>query len=138
MEGFTPVSSLAGGLLIGLAAALFMGLLGRICGVSGILGGLMAPTKGDWDWRLVFIIGLVLGALTARGLDIAPREITLSPSLPLLIIGGLLVGLGTTIGSGCTSGHGVCGMSRFSLRSVVATVIFMAVAVATVTAVRHF
>ena len=138
METFTPYSALLGGALIGLAATLLLALNGRIAGVSGILAG-MVPVRGgeDGQWRLLFLAGLVAGAGLHR-LVIAPEAaITFAAPLPILIAGGLLVGLGTRIGGGCTSGHGVCGMARLSRRSLVATLTFMATAMITVFVTQH-
>lgn len=129
------LGGLGGGILLGLAATLALALDGRIAGVSGILGGLLT-TAGDRPWRVAFLLGLPAGAglyaLIAGGL---PQQIAASP--PLLVVAGLLVGAGTRLGSGCTSGHGICGLARRSRRSVVATAVFMAVAMATVFVVRH-
>jgi uncharacterized membrane protein YedE/YeeE len=133
---FTPWASLAGGLLIGLAAAVFILFSGRIAGVSGILGGLLLPSRGDAAWRVAFLAGLMLSPAIYRALFALP-EIDISASLPVLVIAGLLVGFGTRLGSGCTSGHGVCGLSRLSPRSLVATLVFMAAGLATVFMVRH-
>lgn len=137
MANFTPVSALIGGALIGLAAALLMLLSGRIAGISGILGGCIVPRASDRDWRLAFLLGLigapVIGALAGYPLPL-PQMPT---SWAVIISGGLLVGFGTRLGSGCTSGHGVCGMARLSPRSIVATLVFMAVAIAVVFVVRH-
>jgi len=133
---FTPWSALAGGLLIGLAAALFLLLNGRIAGISGILGGLLVPSAGDRLWRVAFLAGLI-GA-PAVWLTIAELPpITINADYPALIAAGLLVGVGTRYGSGCTSGHGVCGLSRLSPRSLVATLSFMAAGFVTVYIVRH-
>ncbi len=137
MDGFTPIPSLVGGLIIGLAAALFMWTNGRLAGISGILGGLLLPQARDMAWRLAFIVGLVLGGFAGKGLGFAPEMISISPSLPLLIVGGGLVGLGTALGSGCTSGHGVCGIARRSKRSFAATVVFMGAAVLSVAIFRQ-
>lgn len=122
---FTPLLSLAGGLLIGASAGLLWLGLGRIAGISGIVGGVIA--RAERDWRLAFISGLLVAGILARTLDIAPA-INLDGSAPLLIIAGLLVGTGTALGGGCTSGHGICGLSRLSPRSMVATAIFMVIA----------
>jgi len=133
---FTPWTSLAGGLLIGLAAALFILLNGRVLGVSGIAGGLLRPGKGDAGWRLAFLAGL-LAAPTLWVLfrpAVMPR---FDAGWPLLVVAGLLVGWGTRHGSGCTSGHGVCGLSRLSPRSLVATLAFMGAGFATVFVLRH-
>lgn len=135
-NAFTPWSALAGGLLIGLATAMFALFNGRIAGISGILGGLLQPARGDMAWRAAFIAGLVG----------APLAYTIFSTLPVmqvdagdgvLVIAGLLVGIGTRYGSGCTSGHGVCGLSRLSLRSLAATAAFMGAGFAVVFVVRH-
>ncbi|MEN3950315.1 YeeE/YedE family protein [Iodidimonas sp. SYSU 1G8] len=133
---FTPLPALIGGMLIGLAAVLLMALNGRIAGISGILGGLLPPTKGDIPWRLAFIAGLVLGGLGFAAFG-GVSTIVIEAEVPLLIVAGLLVGVGTRMGSGCTSGHGICGIGRLSPRGIVATVIFMAVAMVTVFVTRH-
>ena len=131
MSESIPGLALIGGALIGLSAALMIILLGRIAGISGILSGVWAPSTGDRGLRLLFLLGLPLGALLySRLSDGVPLEIT--PSTPLLIVAGLLVGFGTRLGSGCTSGHGVCGLARGSKRSLAATVVFMATAALTV------
>lgn len=140
MENFTPVSGLIGGILIGLSAWGLLVLNGRIAGISGILGGLLPPSGGvDAAWRVLFLAGLVGGvAIHAYVIDPA-ATITFAggSGWPILIAGGLLVGFGTRLGGGCTSGHGVCGMARLSKRSITATVIFMVTAAATVFVVRH-
>ena len=133
---FTPWASLAGGLLIGLAAAAFIFFNGRIAGISGIVGGLFRPKPGDIGWRLVFIAGLLL-APVVYSFALPLPEMRIDADLPTLIIAGLLVGLGTRYGSGCTSGHGVCGLSRHSPRSLAATSVFMAAGFATVYIIRH-
>jgi uncharacterized membrane protein YedE/YeeE len=133
---FTPWTSLAGGLLIGLAASAFVLLNGRIAGISGILGGLLRPARGDIAWRVAFIAGLV-GAPLAYGLFAALPEVRIDAGDTALVAAGLLVGLGTRYGSGCTSGHGVCGLSRLSPRSLVATLSFMLAGFVTVFVVRH-
>lgn len=137
MENFTPVSALSGGVLIGLAAAMLLLLNGRIAGVSGIAGGLIALNKGDMMWRAFFLGGLIVGALGYGFAQPASTAITISDSLPVLILGGLAVGFGTRMGGGCTSGHGVCGIARVSVRSLVATGTFMVVAMVTVFLARH-
>lgn len=136
---FTPVPAFIGGALIGLAAALLLWAKGRVAGISGIAGGIILPVRGDLDWRIVFVIGLVLGGLLYQwlGLGVGVDHIQAVVDTPLLIIGGLLVGIGTTIGSGCTSGHGICGLARRSPRSLVATLSFMLSALVTVFIVRH-
>jgi uncharacterized membrane protein YedE/YeeE len=133
---FTPIAALAGGLLIGLAAALFVLFNGRIAGISGILGGLIKPHIGDIGWRVAFIAGLI-GAPIVYALVWTLPDIQVDADPLVLIIAGLIVGFGTRIGSGCTSGHGVCGISRLSLRSVIATLIFMTLGFVTVFLVRH-
>ncbi|MBN8195091.1 YeeE/YedE family protein [Thalassospira povalilytica] len=139
MENFTPVSALLGGGLIGLASGLYLLLNGRIAGISGIVGGLLSSSKGSTSAfeRLAFVIGLIAGPLVLiTGTSIEAQSVVTSP-LPVIVIAGLLVGVGTTIGSGCTSGHGICGLSRFSLRSLVATLSFMAAGFVTVLVTRH-
>ncbi|OHC73428.1 MAG: hypothetical protein A3G18_04985 [Rhodospirillales bacterium RIFCSPLOWO2_12_FULL_58_28] len=137
MIGFTPIPSLVGGLIIGLAAALFMWSNGRVTGISGIIGGLLPPHANDMAWRLAVVVGLVLGGFSGKWLGFAPEMISISQSWPLLIVGGGLVGLGTNLGSGCTSGHGVCGIARRSKRSLVATMVFMGAAVLSATILRQ-
>jgi uncharacterized membrane protein YedE/YeeE len=134
---FSPASGFLGGMLIGLAAVLLLLANGRIAGVSGIVGGLLSRKPGDIGWRVAFVLGLWLGALVywaARG---ALFELELLATPAVMIVAGFLVGYGTRLGSGCTSGHGVCGIARFSPRSMVATVVFMASGIATVYVVRH-
>lgn len=140
MENFTPISALIGGGLIGLASGLYFLLNGRIAGISGILGGLLSPGKERSSVlfeRLAFIIGLVAGPLIMINATEIKAQSVVTSSLPVIIIAGLLVGFGTTIGSGCTSGHGICGLSRLSLRSLVATLSFMAAGFVTVYVTRH-
>ena len=137
MQDFTPIGGFAGGLLIGLAVALMLFLNGRVAGISGIVGGLLTLKVRQNAWRLAFVVGLVLGALAyiwAAG-GTAPVRVVSSP--PAILAGGLLVGFGTRLGSGCTSGHGLCGMARLSRRSVVATATFFGVAMLTVFLTRH-
>jgi uncharacterized membrane protein YedE/YeeE len=133
---FTPLAALAGGALIGLAAALFVLLNGRIAGISGVLGGLLVPTRGDMAWRLAFVLGLVGAPLVYRLFATLPTP-QIDAGYGSLVLAGLLVGVGTRYGAGCTSGHGVCGLSRLSPRSLVATAAFMAAGFATVFVVRH-
>ena len=133
---FTPWSSLAGGIVIGAAAAMFILLNGRIAGISGIIGGLLRPSSGGVSWRVAFIAGLLLAPAAYALLKELPVP-TIDANVPLLIIAGLLVGAGTSYGAGCTSGHGVCGISRLSPRSLVATIAFMAAGFATVFVLRH-
>jgi len=135
-NAFTPWASLGGGALIGVAAAMFLLLNGRIAGISGVLGGLLKPEKGDITWRVAFIAGLVLAPLLYLLLAEWPAT-QIDASWGALVLAGLLVGVGTRYGGGCTSGHGVCGLSRLSPRSAVATLVFMAAGFATVYAVRH-
>lgn len=133
---FTPMMSFAGGVLIGLAAAMLILVNGRVAGISGIVGGLFVPRRGDVTWRLAFIAGLLGAPLLALliGVRSAPR---IDAGLGLLLAAGLLVGVGTSYASGCTSGHGVCGLSRLSPRSLVATLAFMAAGMLTVFLLRH-
>ena len=136
---FTPWSALAGGVLLGLASALFVLLHGRILGISGIVGGLLRPKSGDAGWRIAFLLGmlaapLVYGLLAPAGFVKAP---TIDAGFATIVAAGLLVGLGTRYGSGCTSGHGVCGLSRLSPRSLVATLAFMAAGFLVVFLLRH-
>jgi uncharacterized membrane protein YedE/YeeE len=134
---FTPLSALAGGALIGLASVWLMATNGRIAGISGITGGLLGPTTSDRLWRLAYILGLVAAPLTWLLITGAPAQI-IQPASPLVLVAaGLLVGVGTQLGSGCTSGHGVCGISRFSARGIVATITFMVAGAAAVFVIRH-
>lgn len=133
---YTPWTSLAGGVLIGLAASLFILLNGRIAGISGILGGLLRPARGDIAWRVAFIAGLVAAPL-AYGLGRTLPAARVDAGTLTLAAAGLLVGLGTRYGAGCTSGHGVCGIARLSPRSMVATACFMAAGFVTVFVARH-
>ena len=136
---FTPWASLSGGILLGVASAFFILVNGRVLGISGILGGLLAPKKGDAGWRIAFLLGmlaapLVYGLVAPEGFVKAP---TIDAGFATIVAAGLLVGLGTRFGSGCTSGHGVCGLSRLSPRSLVATLAFMGAGFAMVFVVRH-
>lgn len=133
---FTPASAFAGGLMIGLAAALLILLNGRVAGISGIVGGLLRPAPGDAAWRIAFLAGMVL-APVGWALFAALPAIDIEASYPVLIIAGLVVGISTRYGAGCTSGHGVCGLSRLSPRSLVAVLAFMASGLATVFLIRH-
>ncbi|KFK95706.1 MULTISPECIES: YeeE/YedE family protein [unclassified Serratia (in: enterobacteria)] len=128
---FTPFLSFSGGLLIGCAAWVLILFCGRIAGISGILGGLLSSGIPDRGWRLAFLIGLIISPALYSLIHPLPTS-EISASWPIVIVAGLLVGIGTRYGSGCTSGHGVCGLSRLSPRSLVATVVFMAVAFVTV------
>lgn len=133
---FTPVSAALGGILIGLAAVGLMAATGRIAGISGILGGLFSKPDGASVWRLAFLIGLMLASLATWRLMPSAFEPREGFPLPLLLIAGLLVGYGTSLGSGCTSGHGVCGLSRLSVRSLLAVMVFMAAGIATASLLR--
>lgn len=126
-----------GGVLIGAAATLLLGGIGRIAGISGIAGGLMRRTAGDAAWRVLFLVGLVLGGGIYAMVSGTPLTLQIDVGTPLLVTAGALVGFGTQLGSGCTSGHGVCGIARFSVRSITATVIFIGVAMATTFILRH-
>lgn len=133
---FTPIAALLGGLLIGVAASLFMLINGRIAGVSGIIGGLLRPVAGNVLWRFAFIFGLFLAPVLYGAFAPLP-EIQVDSGYPLLIVAGLLVGIGTRYGAGCTSGHGICGISRLSPRSIVATLLFVTSGMVTVFVLRH-
>ena len=135
-SAFTPWSSLAGGVLIGLAAAMFVLLNGRIAGISGVLGGLLRPVRGDVAWRVAFLAGLVGASLFYRLFAELPG-LRIDADTAGLVVAGLLVGIGTRYGGGCTSGHGVCGLARLSPRSLVATLAFMGAGFATVFVLRH-
>ena len=138
-EHFTPWASLGGGVLLGIASAMFLLLNGRILGISGIVGGLLAPRMGDIGWRLAFLLGM--GAAPFVFAAVMPPEllpvVRIDASEPVVALAGVLVGIGTRYGSGCTSGHGVCGLSRLSPRSLVATLSFMAAGFAIVYLLRH-
>jgi uncharacterized protein len=137
MANFTPISAAIGGALIGLSAVLLMLFNGRIAGVSGILGGLLNPQTTDRTWRVAFIAGLIAAPLTAALAGYAVPMPQLPGSTITIIVAGLLVGFGTRLGSGCTSGHGICGISRFSPRSIAATAIFMVAAIIVVALTHH-
>ena len=138
-QNFTPWMSLGGGVLLGLASAMFILLNGRILGISGILGGLLPPRAGDMGWRIAFLAGMAASPLVFMWL--APADWVQAPRIdadyPLIVVAGLLVGFGTRYGSGCTSGHGVCGLSRMSPRSLLATISFMAAGFLVVFVARH-
>ncbi|HEY1148106.1 MAG TPA: YeeE/YedE family protein [Pseudoduganella sp.] len=136
MSDFTPWASLAGGILIGLSATVLILMNGRVAGVSGIVGGLLAPRKGDVSWRLAFLAGLI-GASLVYALFLPLPEVRVVAGPAGLVAAGLIVGIGTRYGSGCTSGHGVCGISRMSPRSLAATAAFMLAGFATVFVLRH-
>lgn len=133
---FTPWTALAGGALLGLASALFILLNGRILGISGILGGLLRPRAGDIGWRLAFVLGMLVAPAIYLMLA-GPMQPRIDASWFMVILAGLLVGGGTRYGSGCTSGHGICGLSRMSPRSLVAAATFMAAGFVTVFLLRH-
>ncbi|MEO6023261.1 MAG: YeeE/YedE family protein [Burkholderiales bacterium] len=135
-NAFTPWPALAGGVLIGVAAAMFALLNGRIAGISGVIGGLLKPVQGDVAWRAAFVLGLI-GAPLLYLLFASPPTSQIDAGYGGLVIAGLLVGIGTRYGSGCTSGHGVCGLSRLSTRSLVATAAFMGAGFVTVYVMRH-
>jgi uncharacterized protein len=137
VEDFTPVSGLIGGLLIGLATALMMLLNGRIAGISGIVGGLLARNGSEVGWRAVLVVGLLLSAFIYMLVTGGALPVWVEASLPIMVVAGLLVGFGTRLGSGCTSGHGVSGIARFSKRSIAATLVFMGVAIVTVFLTGH-
>ena len=135
-QHFTPWAALAGGMLIGLAAALLILFNGRIAGISGILGGLLRPRSGDLGWRIAFLTGLIGTPLLWQLWQALP-PVQVDAGTPALIVAGLLVGVGVRYGAGCTSGHGVCGLSRLSPRSLAATIAFMAAGFLTVYLLRH-
>jgi uncharacterized membrane protein YedE/YeeE len=137
MANFTPISAAIGGILIGLAATLLLAANGRIAGISGIAGGLMQRDAGARGWRLMFLAGLMLAPVIYGFAGGMVPEIQISGSMPLLVAGGLLVGYGTSLGRGCTSGHGVCGLARLSPRSLAATLTFLAMGILTVFVMRH-
>jgi len=137
MESFTPVSGLIGGLMIGLAASALVLLTGRIAGISGIVGGMLARPSPETAWRAAFVLGLIGGPLLVGAIQGGIAPITMQATTPVLIAAGLLVGFGTRLGAGCTSGHGVCGLARLAPRSMAATAAFFVTALATVYLVRH-
>ena len=137
MTNFTPLSAAIGGALIGLPAVLLMALTGRIAGISGIFGGLLNPAGNDKGWRVAFIAGLILAPVLGGWIGHAMPTPQLPSSWTVIIAGGLLVGFGARLGGGCTSGHGICGVARLSVRSIAATAIFMLTAIATVAVTRH-
>ncbi len=137
MTDFTPLTSAFGGFLIGLSAVLLMALHGRIAGLTGIVAGIVPPLAGDWQWRAAFLAGAILAPIGYIAVTGASIGFAVPVSTPMMIAGGLIVGMGVTYGGGCTSGHGVCGLARFSPRSLVATMVFMAAAFVTVFVIRH-
>jgi uncharacterized membrane protein YedE/YeeE len=136
LSHFTPWTSLAGGVALGAAVALFLLLQGRVLGISGIVGGLLRPRRGDAGWRIAFLLGMLV-APTVWALFAPPTAFRMAAGPVLLVAGGLLVGWGTRHGSGCTSGHGVCGLARLSPRSLLATAAFMATGFLAVYVLRH-
>jgi uncharacterized membrane protein YedE/YeeE len=137
MTAFQPLAGFVGGLMIGVAASALVLLAGRIAGISGILAGTFAARGSELGWRLAFILGLISGPLVVVAVTGTPLQVTVSASATGLIVAGLLVGFGTRLGSGCTSGHGICGIARLSPRSLVATALFVAFGMAVVFIVRH-
>jgi uncharacterized membrane protein YedE/YeeE len=137
MANFTPVSAAIGGALIGLSAVMLMLLTGRIAGISGIFGGLLDFRSEDKGWRIAFIAGLMLAPVVAGWIGYAMAPPQLPPGWTVIVAAGLLVGVGTRLGGGCTSGHGICGIARLSGRSIAATIIFMVTAIVTVALTRH-
>jgi len=137
MTNFTPVSAAIGGALIGLSSVLLMLLTGRIAGISGIFAGLLNVRSDDKTWRIAFIAGLVLVPVVAGSIGYGMAPPKLPSGWAVIVAAGLLVGLGTRLGGGCTSGHGICGIGRFSTRSIAATIVFMVTAVITVVVTRH-
>ncbi|HJY81874.1 MAG TPA: YeeE/YedE family protein [Candidatus Binatia bacterium] len=138
MEHFTPFASLIGGMLIGLSATMLLLCDGKIAGISGIVAGMLSPTKHDTLWRVVFVAGLLTGGFLLRLFSPQTFAINIARAWGALLLAGLLVGFGTRLGNGCTSGHGVCGLSRFSPRSLIATITFTATGAATVYIINHF
>jgi uncharacterized membrane protein YedE/YeeE len=137
MNNFTPLSAALGGGLIGLAAVMLMLLTGRIAGISGIFGGLLNPDVTDKSWRLAFVGGLILAPLIGALAGVPAPYPEMPRSWVVTVVAGLLVGFGARLGGGCTSGHGICGIARLSPRSIVATVVFMGVAIVVVALTRH-
>jgi uncharacterized membrane protein YedE/YeeE len=137
VENFTPISGFIGGLLIGLSTVLMILLNGKVAGISGIVGGLLAKKGSEVGWRAVFIVGLLLGAFVYMLATGGALPVYIQASLPVMVIAGLLVGFGARLGSGCTSGHGVVGIARFSKRSIVATLVFFVAAIITVFVTYH-
>lgn len=136
-EHFTPIQSFGGGILIGIAVSLLLIINGRIAGISGIIAGLLSRPSKDTIWRIIFLFGLLLAPISYQ-FNFTLPEINVEANGILLIISGLLVGIGTRLGGGCTSGHGICGLSRFSLRSIIATLSFMITGAISVYLMRHF
>ncbi|HYA06921.1 MAG TPA: YeeE/YedE family protein [Xanthobacteraceae bacterium] len=137
MANFTPLSAAIGGILIGLSAVLLMLFNGRIAGITGITAGLLDPASSDRGWRATFIVGLIAAPISAMLLGYPVPVPQMPSSMVTVAVAGLLVGFGTRLGNGCTSGHGICGLARLSARSIVATLIFMASAIVVVALTRH-
>lgn len=137
MENFTPIASTIGGVLIGLSAAIMLFANGRITGISGIFGGVLQPREGEFSWRAAFVVGLLAGGGVMFAISPELFAVTVDRSIAVVAVAGVLVGFGTRLGNGCTSGHGVCGLSRFSARSLVATLSFMAAGAITVFVFNH-
>ena len=138
INNFTPITALIGGSLIGLSAIILLASNGKLAGISGVIGGVLTPSaRSDMDWRILFLPGLLLGAFLYRWLFDPLTPISLHASTVAVVVGGILTGFGTSIGNGCTSGHGVCGLAQRSLRSLVATMSFMVTGTATVYLLRH-
>ena len=137
MENFTPVGGLIGGSLIGLSTVLLILFNGRIAGISGIVGGVLTRKASEIGWRAVFVVGLLIGAFVYMLATGVALPVNIQASLPVTVIAGLLVGFGARLGSGCTSGHGICGIARFSKRSIVATLVFFITAIITVFLTHH-
>lgn len=134
---FDPINAYIGGLMLGVSAMMLYLMRGDVAGINGMLTGIIKPIKGEVSWRVLFLVGLVLGGLLYRGYGTALTVLEPAVEGYWVVIAGLLVGIGATFGSGCTSGHGICGIARWSIRSIIATVTFMATAVATVFVIRH-
>jgi uncharacterized protein len=137
MHNFTPIASTIGGILIGLSASAMLLLNGKIAGISGIFAGVLRPVKGDTHWKVSFIVGLLAGGLLLRIFAPNAYDFGIIRSPAVLVLAGLSVGFGTRLGNGCTSGHGVCGIGRLSIRSIVATITFIAAGAATVYLINH-
>ncbi len=137
MENFTPISALLGGALIGLSVSLLLLLNGRMAGISGIMNGLFSAPKKEEVWRGLFLLGLVLGAVIFQLITDDSLQLRQGYPILLIVLGGFLVGVGTRMGSGCTSGHGICGIANFSIRSITATITFMLSGMVTVFVLKH-
>ncbi len=138
MEQFTPVASLIGGVLIGISASAMLLLMGKIAGISGIVGGLVSLKENDVIWRIAFVAGLLTGGFILSALAPQLFQVEIARSAGALVLAGFMVGFGARLGNGCTSGHGVCGIGRFSPRSIIATIIFIILGAAGVYVVNHF